>query len=78
MKTKRISLDVTEDALIVIKSLMEELNITTYKELFNNSVTILKWLKEKKANGYSIGAYHESTDRYIELSTPVLDHIKQK
>ena len=71
----RIQLDVAEDNVKVMRYLMQEGNLSTYKELFNNALTVLYWCFKEVRNGRIIASLDEETMRYKELSMPVLQSV---
>lgn len=70
----RIQLDVAKDHLAEIKFLMQKTNCETYKEFFNNAMTLLKWAVTQKSQGRSLYSVDQATDTWIELQMPALEY----
>jgi hypothetical protein len=71
----RMQLDVADDNVKVIKYLMEEGKLSTYKELFNTSLTVLYWCFKEVRNGRIIASLDETSMKYKELSMPALHAV---
>lgn len=50
----RIQIDVSESRMECIKKIMEDLEITTYKEFFSNALAVLDWVLTEKLCGRSV------------------------
>jgi hypothetical protein len=66
----RIQLEVAKDNEKVVRELMEQGNLSTYKELFNTAITVLYWCFKEVRNGRIIASLDEETMKYKELSLP--------
>jgi|1185.fasta_scaffold1041362_1 hypothetical protein len=74
----RIQLDFPEDKVKELKALMEENGIESYKELFNNSLTLFEWAIQEVKNGRSLASVDEQSERYRVLMMPILEKAKQR
>lgn len=77
MAMVRLQLDINERQLKELESLMQECDIRTKKDLFNNAITLLKWAVNKRKSGYQIVAVNSDTDNYIELEMPALCAVRR-
>lgn len=71
-----MQIDLDENQMKELERMMEEGKVRTKKELFNASLTLLRWaMKERKA-GRVIASVDESHDTYKELEMPVLSEVR--
>ena len=71
----RLQLELPEDAVRQLKDLMAEAGIETYKELFSNALTLLKWSVREVADGRVIASLDAKRGVYKELAMPVFDAV---
>lgn len=74
---KRIQFNVSEERLKLIDQLKEELGFSSRTELFNASITLLRWARKQVNGGYHIAAYKEARqpdlpDTIIQVAMPGL------
>jgi len=74
----RLQLDLPEERVKELKALMEETGAETYKELFNNALTIFEWAVNEIKNGNSIAAINEEKEVYRVLVTPLLERVAKR
>lgn len=67
----RLQIELPEDRVQYLKSLMEVANIDTYKQLFNISISILEWALREKSRGRIIASMDEGDGSYKELILPI-------
>ena len=73
--TARMQIDLPEDKLRQLESLMKDAGIRTKKEFVNNALTLLAWaIRETKA-GRVIAAVDENDHKYKEILLPALENI---
>lgn len=72
----RINIEVKKEKLDEIKKLMEIAGVNTQKELFENALTLAKWMMRQKKAGKSVGALNDD-DRFTELDMPILENAKE-
>lgn len=71
----RIQLELPEAKVNELKSLMQVAGIDTYKELFNNSLTLFEWALDEVRSGKVIASLDERTEKHRVLVMPVLERI---
>ena len=71
----RIQLELPEERVQELKKLMEEAGFETYKDLFNNSLTVFEWLLNEVRSGRVIASVDEKNEKYRVLVTPALEHV---
>lgn len=69
----RIQLDLDEYGMTIIKRLMDSTGSNTYKELFNNAVTLLDWAVNQRRSGRRVASVDETRKEYRELQMPALE-----
>jgi hypothetical protein len=74
----RIQLDLPEEKVHELKALMEEADIETYKELFNNALTLLEWSIEESKAGRALASVDTAKDQYRMLVMPILQRVAKK
>ena len=74
----RLQLDLPEERVEELKALMEETGAETYKELFNNALTIFEWAVNEIKSGNSIAAINEEKEVYRVLVTPLLERVAKR
>src|SRR4051812_22253473 len=68
----RIQLELSQDKVQRLKTLMVTLEIDSYKDLFNNALSMLDWVIEETQSGREIAAVNEAEKCYRVLVHPVL------
>jgi hypothetical protein len=71
----RIQLELPEAQVEQLKTLMAQAGIDTYKDLFNNSLTLFEWALDEVKNGRVLASVDEQNDKYRVLVMPVLERI---
>ncbi len=71
----RLQVEMDEDGMHELESLMQECGIRTKKELFYNTLTIFKWAVSKRKAGREIAAVNPDSGQYIELDMPALSAV---
>jgi len=74
----RIQLDLPEEKVQELKALMADADIETYKELFNNALTLLEWSIEETKAGRTLASIDEAQESYRVLVMPILQRIAKK
>jgi hypothetical protein len=72
----RLQIDIAEQKLKTIESLMHECGFATKKDLFNNALTLFQWAVGEKRRGHTIASIDEKSKRYRELQMPALNDVK--
>ncbi len=78
MALVRLQIEVDEDQLKDMESLMQECGIRTKKDLINNAYTIFKWAVKKRKEGCEIAAVDSVNNRFIELDMPALSSVQKQ
>lgn len=74
----RIQLDLPESKVTELKELMAETQLDTYKDLFNNALTLFEWAINEVQTGRKIASLDEENERYKVLAMPVLDSLGKR
>ena len=69
----RIQIDFPEQKVQELKLLMNTIGLDTYKDLFNNALTLLEWTVSEVQAGRSIAAVDETANKYRELAMPIFE-----
>jgi len=72
----RIQLELPEQNVNELKTLMAEAHIDTYKELFSNALTLLHWTVQEVKKNRIIASVNEEEMKYKELAMPILQIVK--
>ena len=72
----RLQIDVTDQKLKAIDSLMEVCGFTTKKDLFNNALTLFQWAVEERRLGHEIASIDKASNNYRELRMPALNDVQ--
>lgn len=71
----RIQLELPETQVQELKKLMEEAGFETYKDAFNNALTLLEWVLNEVKTGKVIAAVDEQSEKYRVLVMPALERV---
>ena len=74
----RIQLDLPEERIQELRALMEAADIETYKELFNNALTLLEWSIAESQAGRTLASMDETKEAYRVLVMPMLQRVAKK
>ena len=74
----RIQLDIPDDRVKELDTLMEETGAATRKELFNNALTLFEWAVKEKALGRMIASVDDDEKKLKELLMPPLEVVASK
>ena len=72
-KKVRINIEVSRLKFDEIKKLAEISGVSTHKELFDNALTLTKWMMKQRKNGKAVGALSKD-DQFTELEMPILEN----
>ena len=72
----RIQLELPEAKIEELKVLMHQAGMDTYKELFNNALTLFEWAIDQTKAGRSLASVDEENDKYRVLVMPVLERVR--
>jgi hypothetical protein len=74
----RIQIELPEARVQELKDLMNTIGVETYKDLFNNALTLLEWTVSEVKSGRSIAAVDEAANKYRELAMPIFEHAAKE
>ncbi len=69
----RIQIEVDENGSQVLDSIKQATGISTYKDIFNNAITLFEWAIRQRVEGRVIASLDERTKRYKEMTMPTLE-----
>jgi hypothetical protein len=73
---KKLQIDVPDERFEDLQGLMHKCDINTYKDLFNNAMTLLEWAVRQREEGRMVASVDEQNMRFRELSMPILDRLR--
>jgi hypothetical protein len=76
-KTKRINIEFDDSKYQEFKRLMEGAGVSTQRELFDNALTLAKWMIKQKQLGKAIGSLN-GDNNFTELAMPFLEEASAK
>ena len=74
----RIQLELSGEEVKELKDLMARAGIDTYKDLFNNALTLLEWAVDEAEERRTLASIGPEGERLRELAMPVLDRIVKR
>jgi len=74
----RIQLEMSEPRVDELKEFMIRVEIDTYKELFNNALSLLEWAVDQSAKGRKLVSIDEETGKQLELVMPALNRVRKR
>jgi hypothetical protein len=72
-----MNIELPEARLDDLKLLMGKLGVETYKDLFNNALTLLEWTVGEVEAGRAIASVDERANKYRELAMPILENARK-
>lgn len=69
----RIQIDVDDNGVQVLNDIKQATGLTTYKDIFNNAITLFEWAIRQRVGGRVIASLDERTKRYKEMTMPALE-----
>jgi hypothetical protein len=73
----RINIELPAAQVDELKLLMSKIGVDTYKDLFNNALTLLEWTVGEVAVGRSIASVDEASNKYRELAMPIFENARK-
>jgi hypothetical protein len=73
----RLQFDVRRAQLNIIEKLVEVCGLSSKKELFSNSMALMKWAVQETQKGRRIASYDPDRDEIEMVALPALDLIEQ-
>jgi hypothetical protein len=74
----RLQLELSPERVSELKELQGEIRAESYKELFNNALSVFEWAVNEVKNGNSIAAVDEENQVYRVLVTPALESVAKR
>ncbi len=74
----RIQIELDEQGVAIVNKVRDMTGISTYKDLFNNAITLLDWAARQAYKGLAIAAADEQKQQYRELEIPALQYAASK
>lgn len=74
MATQKIQLNFDDRGQQLVRKLMSWTGSTTYKDIFNNALTLLDWALDQRAHGLIVASMDEGNETYKELVMPALQN----
>lgn len=75
---KRLTINMSEKAHLNMQGLMDELDIKTYKDLFDNMYTLMKWAISRRKKGYELGCYDGENETFYNMNMSCLQFIEKE
>lgn len=75
-KIVKLSIELDEDKMKELETMMEEGKVRTKKEFINSALTFLRWAMREKKSGRIIGSLDEKSDSFKEIEMPVLSEVR--
>lgn len=72
----RVQIELDEEAVDFLDDLQKVTGIKTRAETIRTALTILRWVVDKRSEGYTILAMKEGSNVAKELSMPALDRVR--
>ena len=73
----RLQFDVRRAQLNIIEHLVDVCGLSSKKELFSNSMALMKWAVQETQKGRRIASYDPERDEIEMVALPALDLIEQ-
>ncbi len=70
---QKVQFELSTEKVQEIAQLLQETDLRTKKELFNNALTLFKWAVNQRKAGKIIAAVDEKQEKYKEITMPALD-----
>jgi hypothetical protein len=75
---QRIQIELPEDRVRELETLMEQTGTNTKKDLLNNALTLFEWAVNERRAGRIIASVDEHEKRYKEVVMPTLERAMHK
>jgi hypothetical protein len=74
----RIQIDLDEQGIAIVNKVRDLTGLSTYKELFNNAITLLDWAARQAYKGLAVAATDDEKEEFRELEMPALQYAASK
>ena len=72
-----LKFEISEDEVEKLNTLMKDAGIETYRDLFNNSLTLFQWAILQVKEGKVVASVDEAAQKYTEVQMDALAHVAQ-
>jgi len=73
---KRLQIELSEEKLDELESLMKEGKAATKREFVNAALTLMEWAMKERRAGRIIASVDEKKNSYKEIVMPILSEVK--
>ena len=73
----RLNIELPKEQVSELQALMKTIGVDTYKDLFNNALTLLQWAVDEVKNSRKIASVDEAANKYRELAMPAFDNARR-
>ncbi len=73
----QILIEIDEARAHVLEEIKENAGLRSYRELFDNSLTLLDWAIKQRAAGRIVAALDKANHSYRELAIDVLNRVRR-
>lgn len=72
-----LQFEISDQEIEKLDEMLKETGLDSYKDLFNNSLSLFYWAAEQVKNNKVIAAVDEGAQKYTEVQMPALAHISE-
>jgi len=73
----QIVVEIDETRIGVLERIRENAGLHSYRDVFNNSLTLLDWAIRQRAAGRIVATLDETNHSYKELAMGALKHVRR-
>jgi hypothetical protein len=74
----RIQIEIDDTGSDVLDRIKQSTGVTTYKDIFNNAITLFEWAIRQREEGRVIASLDERTKKYKEMTMPALEEAQRR
>ncbi len=74
----RIQIEIDETGSQVLDRIKQSTGVNTYKDIFNNAITLFEWAIRQREEGRVIASLDERTKKYREMTMPALEEAVRR
>ena len=74
----RLQIDLSPKQVEELERLMTICNLSTKRELFNSSLSLLKWAVQEIQNGRIIASVDTRNEKYREITMPAFSNVSEE
>jgi hypothetical protein len=72
-----IQFEISDQEVAKLDEMLKKTGLTTYEDLFNNTLNLFYWATEQVKTGRIIASVDKEAQKYTEAKMPVLDYVAQ-